>query len=84
MADGELTVKIEPVLAERLTRAAQAAGESVDAFVNGLLDTEAVGDPDWADIDRICEGAAETGVPWEDFEPRLRGLGVPAVVHKVS
>jgi hypothetical protein len=75
VADDARNVTIEPGSACSLTRAAATAGETVDAFVNGLLESQAFGPTDWAEIDRICDGAAETGIRWEEFEPRLRGLG---------
>ena len=75
MADDAMKVTIQPALAERIRHAAKAAGQSVDDFVNGLLDFEQIGPTDWDEIDRICDGASETGIPWEEFEPRPRNLG---------
>jgi hypothetical protein len=77
MVDKAVRVTIEPALASRIARAAEAAGQRVDAYVNGLLDTELIGPADWDEIDRICDRAAKDGIPWEEFETRLRSLGRP-------
>jgi len=75
MADGDLTLKIDQALAERLKAAADAAGESLDDYVRHAL--EVFGAGDWDEIDRICDQtvAEGDGVPFEGLRPWLRSWG---------
>ena len=71
MADGELTLHIDADLAARLKSAAEANGESVEAYAKHALEVFADNGADWAEDDRI---AAETiangdGIPLEDVLP---------------
>ena len=83
MADGEITLKIDGALAERLKARASATGQSVEDYARQALDqaAEAPGFSEaeiaYADeIDRICDEAERTGgVPWEQFRTRLLRLG---------
>jgi len=79
MADGEITLKIDQALVERLKARAHAVGQSVEAYALQALDlaAEAPGFSEaeiaYADeIDRICDEAERTGgVPWEQVKARL-------------
>jgi hypothetical protein len=54
MADGGLKLEIDAALAERLRTAAQASGESVEAFALQAL--SAAADEDWAeDYARVAD-----------------------------
>jgi len=83
MADGEITLKIDAALAERLKARAEAAGQTVEDYARQALDqaAEAPGlseaEAAYADeIDHICDEAERTGgVPWEQVRARLLGFG---------
>lgn len=85
MVDGEITLKIDGALAERLRARASATGQSVEDYARQALDqaAEAPGfseaESAYADeMDRICEETLRTGgVPWEQFRERLLTLGKP-------
>jgi len=76
MADGEITLKIDQALAERLKARADATGQSIEAVAvesldlifgpdRGFGDSEA----DWDDIQRIVDQTErEGGIPLEDVE----------------
>ena len=85
MADGEITLKIDGALAERLKARASATGQSVEDYARQALDqaTETSGFSEaeiaYADeLDRICDETLRTGgIPWEQFRERLLNLGKP-------
>lgn len=47
MADGEVTVKLDPETTRRLVVVAQAAGQTVPDYVRGLITDRLQGDDDW-------------------------------------
>lgn len=56
MADGGLTIEIDPDLAERLKAAAAASGESLDDYVRHALEAFSGDAGDWAeDLRRLAE-----------------------------
>jgi len=59
MADGDVTLKIDPTLAERLRQVADAAGETFESFALSVL--EAAADDDWADEQARYEEYRRTG-----------------------
>jgi hypothetical protein len=59
MADGDVTLKITPALAERLHKVAQAAGESLESFALSVLEEAA--DDNWAEELRRYEEYRTTG-----------------------
>ena len=72
MADGEITLKIDEALAQRLKGRADAAGQSVEDYASSALAILAKDSPEAEEMDRICaETLRDGGVPWEDFETRL-------------
>lgn len=77
MADGEMNLRIDEALADRLRAAAAAAGESVDVYARRALEAFSGDMPDWDEVDRIASEAmaAEDGVPFEAVESDIRGLG---------
>lgn len=79
MADGGLTLKIDEALAERLRLAAEAAGESVEAFARRVLEAWSGDAPNWAEVDNIAQATFERddGIPFEVFEPEVRAFGRP-------
>jgi len=76
MADGELTLKIDEALAERLKARAHEAGQSVEEFAIHLLEEDPVV---WAEVDAICDAvvAENDGIPLEDLGPWMQGWGKP-------
>jgi hypothetical protein len=79
MADGGITLQIDEALAERLKLAAQAAGETVDAFARKALEAWSGDEPDWDEVDRIAMDTVgqDDGIPFGVFEPELRAFGRP-------
>jgi len=83
MADGEITLKIDAALAERLRTRAEAAGQSLEDYARQALDLAAEprgleerGASYWREVDEICDEAERTGgVPWEQVEARLLNFG---------
>jgi predicted transcriptional regulator len=83
MADGEITLKIDAALAERLKVRAQATGRSVEDLAvvsldllfgqgRGFDDSEA----HWDEIQRIVdETERDGGIPLEDIERWTRSWG---------
>ena len=59
MADGELILKVEEGLAQRLRQAADAAGEPVESFARQAL--EAVAERDWSASIAAIEEYERTG-----------------------
>lgn len=77
MAVGGLTLHLDAALAERLRRAADAAGADIDAYALSALDYAVPSIRDWSE-DRAI--AAETvrdgsGIPLADFLGHLEGFG---------
>lgn len=74
MADGEITLKIDEALAERLRARAAAAGRSVEDFALRLLEEDAA---IWEEVDAICDAtiANDDGIPLEELESWMRGWG---------
>jgi plasmid stability protein len=74
MADGEITLKIDAELAERLRIRAEAVGRSVEDFALRLLEEDAA---IWEEVDAICDAtiANDDGVPLEELESWMRGWG---------
>nr|WP_309606996.1 hypothetical protein [Phenylobacterium sp.] len=82
MADGDLTLKLDDETARRLKDAAEAAGQSVDDFLQVLIReglAEASQDDDWAEDIRILEDYDRTGVSYSVDE----GLAVFDAAMKV-
>jgi plasmid stability protein len=85
MADGEIILKIDGALAERLKARASATGQSVEDYARQALDRAAEtsgfseAEAAYADeMDRICDETLRTGgIPWEQFRERLLNLGKP-------
>ena len=83
MADGEITLKIDGALAERLKARASATGQSVEDYarqaLNHAAETPGFSEAEIAyadELDRICDEAERTGgVPLDVFQARLRNLG---------
>ncbi len=82
MADGEITLKIDDALAERLQAVSASLGKSVDDYVRQLLDAYTGLDPRkkddayWDEIERICdETERDGGIPLEDIERWMRSWG---------
>jgi len=78
MADGGATIRIDETLKKRLEAAAEAAGESLDAYVRQALEAFVDdAETDWDEIDRICDEtlAKGDGIAWEEFRPRLVAFG---------
>lgn len=83
MADGEITLKIDGALAERLKARASATGQSVKDYarqaLNHAAETPGFSEAEIAyadELDRICDEAERTGgVPFDVFQARLRNLG---------
>jgi hypothetical protein len=72
MADGEITLKIDGALAERLKARAEAAGQSVEDYASSALAILAKDSPEAEEMGRICaETLRDGGVSWEEFEARL-------------
>uniref|UniRef100_B0SZ67 Transcriptional regulator, CopG family n=1 Tax=Caulobacter sp. (strain K31) TaxID=366602 RepID=B0SZ67_CAUSK len=85
MADGEITLKIDDALAERLQVVSASLGKSVDDYVRQLLDAYTGLDPRkqddayWDEIERICdETERDGGIPLEDIERWMRSWGTKA------
>jgi hypothetical protein len=75
MADGEITLKIDGALAERLKARAEAAGQSVEDYANSALAILAGSSPEAEEMDRICaKTLRDGGVPWGEFEARLLSI----------
>ncbi|KRA66375.1 hypothetical protein ASD79_03620 [Caulobacter sp. Root655] len=74
MADGEITLKIDEALAERLKARAEAVGQSVEDFALRLLEEDAA---IWQEVDAICDAtiANDDGIPLEELESWMRGWG---------
>lgn len=79
MADDGVTIRIDAELAERLRKEAKATGRTLEEYVQVALDAVVLSDEttDWEELERICNEAVEegTGIPWEEFKPRLQNLG---------
>jgi hypothetical protein len=72
MADGEITLKIDAALAERLKDSRRGRGKSVDEyFALRRLDPQKTTAPTGTRFDAICDAtiANDDGIPLEDFEP---------------
>jgi hypothetical protein len=86
MANGAMTLEIDPELAESLRARAEAAGQSVEAYAlhrlrddtveaSGLREASAAY---YDELDQICQETLRTGgVPWEQVQARLRNFGKP-------
>lgn len=81
MADGEVTLKIDGELAEKLRHAAETAGESFETFALQALEAASVPDDmdELAELERIAQETVDnnSGIPWEEVEPWVRGWGKP-------
>ena len=78
MADGDVTLRIDEALADRLRLAAEAAGQSLEAYARQALEAFSNAD-DWDEVDRICDEtiARGDGVPLDEVRPWLKGWGKP-------
>ena len=63
MADGELTVKVDPETAQRLEALADAAGQCVGDYVRDLI-VDSLPDKDWAADLAALEEYDHTGVSY--------------------
>ena len=62
MADGELILNLDEETAQRLKDAADAAGQSVRDYAQGLI--AGALDDDWAEDVRIAEDCDRTGISY--------------------
>ena len=73
MSDGDLILKIEPELAERLRARAKAAGQTVEDYALGIL-RRAVEEPGFGESETSWNGAPRVRFPqrdvayWEDIQ----------------
>ena len=77
MADGGLTLHLDTDLADRLRRAAEAAGDNVDSYAARALDYVIGPDRDWSVDEAIAEETIRNGdgIPLETFVARLDDFG---------
>jgi hypothetical protein len=85
MADGEITLKIDAALAERLKAVSEDLGKSIDEYALQLLDAYTGLDPQkhdeayWDEVQRICdETERDGGIPLEDVERWVKSWNTDA------
>ncbi len=88
MADGEITLRLDPDTVRLLAKAAEAEGVTLEDLLSRLAVEHAHDQMEWPydpvdpdpEIDRrIARETRERGdgIPWEVFQERLRNFGRP-------
>ncbi len=77
MPDDGATIQIDPELTSKLKQVAEARGVSLETCVLIALQDAVDRTAEIAELQRICDETMEqgTGIPWEEFRPRLLNLG---------